>query len=213
MLAIAAHALQVMAAEVQPVAGEQLAHALLRERGPLELAEQQRGLDLGGALVRALQARAALWIGRIGRETEHGVRARAPGEVLDARKLAHGLAQALAVELRELAGVALGERLRACQRLLQAVFDAVGPLAVDQQFEIPGGLLELGIGGSRGWAGGHWHGAYLPFARSQSRRLQLTPPRGPHPTVTPTPVAPGETPDRAPDRDDASERCSRMRYS
>ena len=96
MRPVAAGAAQVVAAEVEAGGPEQLVGALVVERRPLELEEQQLGLDLGGALLDALEQRAALGIGRVGREPQRRVRAGAADQLLDRGELLHRRAQARA---------------------------------------------------------------------------------------------------------------------
>ena len=116
---VAARRAQVVAAEVEPVGGEQLLGALVVERGPLELEEQQRGLDLRAALLHALEQRAALGVGGGGREVQHRVGAGAADELLQRGELAHRRGEAGAVELGDLAGVGGGERVGAALRLVE----------------------------------------------------------------------------------------------
>ena len=97
--AVAAGAAQVVAAELEPRRVEQLLGLLVVERGPLELEEQELGLDLGGALLDALQQRAPLGIGGVGGEAQRGVRAGTADQVVDLRQLVHRLGQAAGIEL------------------------------------------------------------------------------------------------------------------
>ena len=113
MLAVAAHVAQVMAAEVKALAREQLLGALVGQRRPLQLEEQQRRLDRGLPLLHLLQQRAVRRLGGVGREAQRRVVARPGHEIVDRRQLAHRLAQARAVELAEPARVAGRERLGA----------------------------------------------------------------------------------------------------
>ena len=85
--AVAPRGAQVVAAEVQPVGGEQRLGALVVERRPLELEEDQRGLDLRAALLHALQQRAALGVGGGRREVQHRVGAGAADQLLQRREL------------------------------------------------------------------------------------------------------------------------------
>ena len=62
--AVAARGAQVVAAEVEAVVREQLVDALVGERGPLELEEEQRRAERGRALLDAREQRAARGIGR-----------------------------------------------------------------------------------------------------------------------------------------------------
>ena len=86
--AVAPRGAQVVAAEVEPVVGEQRLGALVVERRPLELEEDQRGLDLRAALLHELQQRAALRVGGGRREVQHRVGAGATDQLLQRRELA-----------------------------------------------------------------------------------------------------------------------------
>ncbi len=70
---IAADAAQVVPAEVKPVAGEQRLGSLLVERRPLELEEEELGLDLGGSLLHELQERSPGRVGGVGGKAQRGV--------------------------------------------------------------------------------------------------------------------------------------------
>ena len=95
---VAALHAQVMAAEVQPVAGEELLDALLVQRRPLQLEEQRPGRDRRGPLLHALEEGAPLRVGRV-----HGEARRrscpAPNQVLNRHQLGHRVAQAGGVKL------------------------------------------------------------------------------------------------------------------
>ena len=82
--AVAARGAQVVAGEVEPVGGEQLLGALVVERRPLELEEQQRASrSPSPRSCTLLQQRAARRVGRVGGEAQRRVVARrgrrAPG--------------------------------------------------------------------------------------------------------------------------------------
>ena len=64
-------------------------------------------------------------VGGVGREAQRRVVAGAADQLVDRGELPHRLREAGAVELAELARVALGERLRALERLVQPALDAV----------------------------------------------------------------------------------------
>ena len=91
--------------------------------------------------------RADRGVGRVDREAQRRIGAGAADELVDGGQLAHRRLQALAVELAELAGVALGERLRSLEGIGQPPLDAGGALALHQRLEIPRGRLELGVAG------------------------------------------------------------------
>ena len=118
MIAVAAHPSQVMSAELQPVGSQQPLHRLLVERGPLQLEEQQRGLDLGLALLHPLQQCTVGRVRCVGGEAQRSVGAGSADQVVHLRELLHGCAHTLAVELRELSSMALGEALGHAERRL-----------------------------------------------------------------------------------------------
>ena len=91
VVAVAAGAAQVMAAEVQALAGQQLLGALVAELRPLQLEEQQRGLDRRLLLLGVGQQRSPLRVGGVGGEGERGEVAPAGRQLLDLRQLAHRL--------------------------------------------------------------------------------------------------------------------------
>ena len=159
MVAIAPHVAQVVAAEVQVLAREQLLGTLLRQRRPLQLEEQQRRLDRGRALLRLLQQCAVGGIGGVGGEAQGGICAGAADQLVDHGELLHRLLQAHSVERAELAGVARGERLRPLQGIAQPPLHPVRTLTVHERLEVPGGRLELGVGRLGGGYGGHRPGA------------------------------------------------------
>jgi len=108
---VAARRAEVVAAEVQPVVAEQLLGAIVGQCRPLELEEQQLGLDLGGSLLHQLQQRAAGRIGRVGGEAQGGERAGLPDQLVDLRQLVHRGRQCGGVQLGHPTGVRLGEGL------------------------------------------------------------------------------------------------------
>ena len=150
----------MVAAEVEAVGSQQRLRALVVERGPLQLEEQQCRLDRRAALLRELQQRAVGGLGGVSGEPQPRIRASAPDQLVDGGQLVHGLDQAAGIELRDPSGVALREGLRALQRLPEAALDALRPLAVEQRLQVPRGLLQLGIGSSGGGLrGGHLRAA------------------------------------------------------
>ena len=138
----------MVAAEAEVVVREQRLGALVVERRPLELEEDQRGLDLRAALLHQLEQRAALRVGRCGREVQHRVGAGAADELLERRELAHRAGERRPVELGDLPRVGLGERVRALLRVVQQRLDAGSSLAraVQQRVQLPGDPLDLGVG-------------------------------------------------------------------
>ena len=121
--AVAAQRAQVVAAEVEPLGGEQLLGPLVRQQVPLELEEQQLRLDRRAQLARLLDQGAARRVGRVEGEPEHRVRARPAGEIVDRAQLVHGVGEAGGVELGHAAAVALGEGGGALARLDQQLLD------------------------------------------------------------------------------------------
>src|ERR1039458_1571547 len=140
-----------MAAEVQSLSLQQLLSALVTQRGPLQLEEQQCRSNLGLTLLHFLQQCAVRRSGGVCGETQDGVGAGPADQLVDDGQLGHRLPQARAVELAELAGIALGECLRPRQGVLQPALDAGLALPVDERLEVPGGLGQLVI--LRGGAG------------------------------------------------------------
>ena len=69
-------------------------------------------------------------------------------------------------ELFELARIALGEGLRACERLIELALHAGITGAIDERVEVPGGLLQLGVGGFRS-SRGHRCQAYSAARRGR----------------------------------------------
>ncbi len=139
-----------MAGEVQTLGGEQLVGAVVLERRPLELEEDQPRLDGGPLLLHAREQGAARRVGRVRREVQHGVGADAADDLREPGELAHRLDQAGAVELGDAAGVALGERVGAALGVGEHGVDGGLAGAVEQRGEIPGDLLDLGVGQLRG---------------------------------------------------------------
>ena len=155
MRAVAAGGAQVVAREVEPVGGQQLLGAVVLEPGPLELEEQQPGLDAGRALLELLQQRAAGGVGGVAGEVEDRVGAGAAEQLLDRLELVHGGDEAGAVELGDLARVGLGEGVGAPLDLGEHLGDGgVGVVrpAVEQRVEVPGDRLELWVFGGLGRA-------------------------------------------------------------
>ena len=144
---VAAEVAQVVGAERELGCREQLIGALVGNLVPLEVEEEQLGLDPGGELARLLHARAAPGIRRVEREAEHGVGPGTPREVVDGAELLHRLRQLARVELVDSAAVSLGERLAALARLVQHRLDGLGPAVVDQWLEVPVGRFQLLVGG------------------------------------------------------------------
>ena len=71
--AVTAGTAQVVTTEAQRLVGEQLGDALIGQLGPLELEEQELGLDRGRPLLDECQQRAARGVGGIGREPQRGI--------------------------------------------------------------------------------------------------------------------------------------------
>ena len=77
-------------AEFEAFVCKQLFRPGVVQRRPLEVEEQELGLDLGRALLRALEQRTAGWIGGICREQQPGVGGGSSQHVLDLGQLQHG---------------------------------------------------------------------------------------------------------------------------
>jgi hypothetical protein len=133
MGAIAAGAAQVVGAEAQRLVGQKPVGTLIGKRRPLELEEQQLGLDLGGALLNQLQERPAGRVGGVGCEPKRSERAGTADQFVDRAQLAHGRLQAGAVELGDPPGVLGGERSGALVGLVELAADSGLPLPVDQR--------------------------------------------------------------------------------
>jgi hypothetical protein len=143
--AVAPGRAQVVAREVEPLGRQQLLRAGVVECRPLELEEQELGLELGGPLLHLLQERSAGGVGGVGGELQGGVGAGASELVLDRGELLHGADQARPVELGDLAGMGAREGVRAAGGLVEQPVDPGGPVTVDQLGEVPADALELGI--------------------------------------------------------------------
>ena len=133
MRPVAPCAPQVVTAEVKAGRREQLLGAPVVERGPFELEEQQLRLDLGGALLDALQQRAALRVRGVSREPKRGVGTGPTDQLFDLGKLAHRGRQPLSVQLGDLAGIALVEGRGPRDRLVQHPLGAARAVAVDER--------------------------------------------------------------------------------
>ena len=136
----------MVAARLQALGAEQLLGALVIDRRPLEVEEQELRLDRGGLLVDAREQRAVGGVGGIDREAQLRVGADTADELGDALQLVHRGGQLGAVELGHAARVALGERGGALVGLGQEAVGSLGPGAVDERLEIPGDVLEVGHG-------------------------------------------------------------------
>ena len=136
---------QVVSAELEPAAREQLLDPVIIERGPFELEEQQPRLHRGQPLLHPLQQRATLRVGGVRRELKRRVRAGLTGRVLDRGELHHGRSQPRAVEGRHPSGVRLRESVGSLQRLVQQALGAVLLVAVDQRRQVPLGGEQLRV--------------------------------------------------------------------
>ncbi len=76
--AVTAQRPQVVRVEVEPVAAEQLLRPLVGHEVPLEVEEEEMGLDRGAQLARLLHERAAPGVGGVERVAEHRVGAGRP---------------------------------------------------------------------------------------------------------------------------------------
>jgi len=138
----------MMAAEGEALVSKQRLRARVVECGPLELEEDQRGLDLRATFLHALQQRPALRVGSGGREAQHRVGAGAPDQLLQRGQLGHRHREPRSVELGDLVGVRARERVGTALRLVQQRLDAGGARAGrgQQRLQVPGDTLDLGIG-------------------------------------------------------------------
>ena len=151
---VAAQGAQVVGAELELRGLEQLVGALLGREVPLELEEEQVGLDRGAELAGALHQRTALRVGRVEREAQHRVGAGAAGQVVDRGQLVHRRGEPVGVELGHRAAVALGEGRGALARLAEHLLHALGTAAADERLEVPGRALQ-GVVGAHGGIR-HW---------------------------------------------------------
>ena len=163
--AIAARGAQVMAAELDLVGREQLLGPLVVELVPLELEEEQRGLDLRAALADLLEQGAALGVARVDGEPERRIAAGPADPLEDLLELAHRGHEAVDVQVGDLAAVGLGERLSPLARLVEERQRSLGAGAVDQRVEVPARLGQCLVG-SFG-CGGH---TYDDTKRRQATR-------------------------------------------
>ena len=145
MGAVAANGPQVMAAEVEPVRGQDLVGPPLVDQIPLELEEQQLGLDRRALLLGALHECSALGVPGVEREVEHGVGARSAHEVVDRGQLAHGVGHPLGAQLGHLATVLGGEGLGPLVGLSEQVVDALGAVAAHERLKVPGYGFQCGF--------------------------------------------------------------------
>jgi hypothetical protein len=127
----------VVCGELELGGREQLVHTVLGNEVPLELEEEQRGLDRRAELARLLHERAALGVRRVEREAQHRVRARAACQVVDRGQLVHGVGQAVRAQLGDAALVPLRERVRALAGLGQHLHDPLGTPSADERLEVP----------------------------------------------------------------------------
>jgi hypothetical protein len=117
---------------VDAVGGQQLVGAVVVERCPLELEEQQLGLDRRALLLHALHERADLRVRRVDAEAQHRVVARARGELGDLLQLGHRGGEPRAGQVGDTPSVGVGERLRALGGLVDKAVRAGVALAVDE---------------------------------------------------------------------------------
>ena len=104
--------------------GEQLLRAVVVDLDPLELEEQQLGLDRSPLLACALGERAARFVRGVRGVTELRVGLRARDDGVDALGLGRRLAQAGRLEPRDLAAVALAEGLRVGEGAVEVAGEA-----------------------------------------------------------------------------------------
>ena len=146
MWPVAAGAAQVVGAEAELVVGQELVGAIVVERRPLELEEQQLGLDLGGALLHELEQRAARGVGGVGGKAQRGVGAGLADELVDRGQLVHrrgeaGASSSATLPAYTAANAVARSTASSSWRLTPFVL-----IAVDERAQVPGGLEQLGIG-------------------------------------------------------------------
>ncbi len=140
---VAAHRAQVVAARVEAVGAEQLVGALVVDRGPLEVEEEELRLDRGRLLADPRDERAVRRVDRVDGEAQVRVVARAGDELGDRLELGHRLGEPGAVEPGDVSRVAPGERRRPLVGLGQHAVGPLGALAVDQRVEVPRDVLHI----------------------------------------------------------------------
>ena len=145
---MAAQRAQVVARGLQALGGEQLVGALVVDRRPFELEEEQLGLHRRALLLDAREQRAVGRIGGVDGEAQHRVVAGASQPIDDRLELGHGGGELGAVEFGDAARVGLGEARGALVGLGQQPVGALRALAVDQWIEVPGDLLHVHEGHS-----------------------------------------------------------------
>ena len=110
MGAVAADRLQVVARLFKPIGLQQFGCALVINFCPLQLEEDELCFDPRRQFLHARHQRAVGWVLGVGGKAKVGVVTGAADEVADDRQLGYRQRQARAVELIDLAGVALRER-------------------------------------------------------------------------------------------------------
>ena len=130
--AVAPGGAQEVPGGVEAVGAHELLGLGVVEGCPLELEEQQLGLDRRALLLHALHERADRGIGGVDAEAQHRVVAGAAGELGELLQLADGGGERGRVEVGDAAGVGLGERLRARRGLVEQPVGARVVLAVDE---------------------------------------------------------------------------------
>ncbi len=135
---------QVVATLVEAVGGQQAIRRGVVEARPLEVEEEQGGLDDRGALLEALHERSVLGRPGVGAEPQRGVVAGAPREVADGAEFGHRRGEAGTVEGRDLAGVLGGKGGRPFGCLVEQAIHAGRTVPVDEILEVPGDGLQVG---------------------------------------------------------------------
>ena len=135
--AVAAGGLQVVAAERELLVGEERRGAVVVDRGPFELDEDELVVDRGGLLLGARDERA------VGRDPAVSTANRRPAyesarpdEIADRGELAHQLGEPGGVELADAAAV-LRQLTRLGVGLVEERVDARFRLAVDERLDVP----------------------------------------------------------------------------
>ena len=133
---VPAGGLEVVAAERELLVGEELGGAVVVDRGPFELDEDELVVDRGGLLLGARDQRAVRRVGGVDGEAQARVRVGATDEIADRGELVHELGEAGGVELGDAAAV-LGDLTRLRVGFGEERVDARFRLAVDERLDVP----------------------------------------------------------------------------
>ena len=144
-----------MAAEGEPLVGEQCVGRRVVELGPLELDEDDLVRDRRRPLLRPRHQGAVHRVLGVDREPQSGIRAGAAEQLTDRFHVTHELGEPRGIELGDPAPV-LREVTRETLGLVEEAVGARGAVAVDQRLQVPGdisrGAIDVGAGS---FSGGH----------------------------------------------------------